>query len=166
MYKLQSALLGLWILFLPAAVAVVGVSGCAPAETASSETQPTNVAADSAETQPESETIVELTPVAAEQLASVLESSGGKVIYVGVDVAENCTGYMYALDVYNEFEGPNVILTKSRGVMLAIESEDAAFLKGTVLDFYPEAAGFKFETPNPDTSLLREYQEQAAANGS
>ncbi|MDB5384789.1 MAG: hypothetical protein JWM11_435 [Planctomycetaceae bacterium] len=108
--------------------------------------------------------IIDLTPNTVAKLRPMLQKmEGTPYLCIGVTATENCTGYRYELDLKSELTPPNAVVTTVDGIQVAIAPDDVAFLKGTTLDYLAQPGGFVFNTPHPDTSLLREYREKQAA---
>lgn len=106
-----------------------------------------------------SEVIVALTPRTAAELRKYLEQADTSAsIFIAVTAENNCSGFRYELEVRDSLEGENVILTSCEGIPLAIDRDDAAFLKGTTLDYVDDPKGFKFNASHVDTMLLTEYR--------
>lgn len=106
-----------------------------------------------------SEVIVALTPRSAAELRKYLEQADTSAsIFISVSVENNCSGFRYELEVRDSLEGENVILTSCEGIPLAIDRDDAAFLKGTTLDYVDDPKGLKFNASHVDTMLLTEYR--------
>jgi Fe-S cluster assembly iron-binding protein IscA len=133
-------------------------------------TSPTSPAASSMETPPAEarggtqlasslEVIVALTPRSAAELRKYLERADtSATIFIAVSVENNCRGFRYELEVRDSLEGENVILTSCEGIPLAIDRDDAAFLKGTTLDYVDDPKGLQFKASHVDTMLLAEYR--------
>ncbi len=153
----------LWGCFLLASALLCqfGCGNSAPnSATASKESAPANAKPD---THPEvsSDVIVGLTPRSAAELRKYVEQSdSSKTVFIAVAVEDNCQGFRYELNLRESTRGENVILTSCEGISLAIDRDDAAFLKGTTLDFIDEPGGFQFKNPHEDTMLLTEYREK------
>lgn len=106
-----------------------------------------------------SEVIVALTPRSAAELRKYLEQADtSATIFIAVSVENNCRGFRYELELRESLEGENVILTSCEGIPLAIDRDDAAFLKGTTLDYVDDPKGLQFNASHVDTMLLAEYR--------
>ncbi|MDB5341021.1 MAG: hypothetical protein JWN70_6640 [Planctomycetaceae bacterium] len=109
-----------------------------------------------------SDTIVTLTPRCAAELRQHIQQGASKqLVFIAVSKLPNVSLCRYEL----EFRDPtlaNVILSSSQGIALAIDRDDAPFLKGTILDYLPDPGGFKFTNPREDYSLLSEYRAEQA----
>jgi Fe-S cluster assembly iron-binding protein IscA len=90
------------------------------------------------------------------------EDGSRQLVFISVRVEQNCSGFQYVMEFRETNAVKNVVLTSSEGVALAIARDNVAFLRGSTLDYVPDAAGFKFDNPHEDTSLLPEYQAKRA----
>lgn len=104
-----------------------------------------------------------MTPRCAAELRERMQRGAHrKILFISVKAEQNCTGFLYEMD-FRESPPENVILTSSEGIALAIDGDDAAFLRGVTLDYLADPGGFKFTNYKEDTSLLSEYREKREA---
>lgn len=97
-----------------------------------------------------SESVVRLTPLAAEQAKAVMEREGltDGVLRVGV-TGGGCSGMQYSLSLDRQAK-PDDLVFEEYGVRIAVDKESLPYLRGTTIDYVAglHGAGFKFVNPN------------------
>lgn len=97
-----------------------------------------------------SESVVRLTPLAAEQAKAVMEREGltDGVLRVGV-TGGGCSGMQYSLSLDRQAK-PDDLVLEEYGVRIAVDKESLPYLRGTTIDYVAglHGAGFKFVNPN------------------
>ncbi len=110
---------------------------------------------DTAVTEPQVEQLVNLTPSAAEKVASFLtESEETEDVALRVAVqAGGCAGFRYALFFDDrQLDGDHV--EEQHGVTIRVDAMSTPYLQGAVIDWKEslEASGFAIENPNASGS--------------
>jgi len=113
------------------------------------------VSPDTAVTEPQVEQLVNLTPSAAEKVASFLtESEETEDVALRVAVqAGGCAGFRYALFFDDrQLDGDHV--EEQHGVTIRVDAMSTPYLQGAVIDWKEslEASGFAIENPNASGS--------------
>ena len=95
------------------------------------------------------ETIVQLTPNAAEQVKQMLTEPDnvGKTLRIYVE-AGGCSGLQYGMVFDEKRDGDH--LAEYHGVPVVVDAESAEYLKGTVVDFSDALTGGGFKISNPN----------------
>ena len=98
--------------------------------------------------------ILKLTPAAVAQVKQVMEAQGwnGHTLSIRV-VPAGCSGLGYDLNLVPDSK-PGDILWEQDGIRIATDGMSGKYLAGTEIDFVTsvQAAGFKFNNPNAQTS--------------
>ena len=91
---------------------------------------------------------VTLTPIAATQIARLMDKQGSKGLRIGVKKG-GCAGMEYTMDYVAEV-GPMDEVVEQNGARVLIAPMAQLFLIGTEIDYQADllSAGFKFRNPN------------------
>ena len=95
-----------------------------------------------------SETIIALTPAAAEQVRAMQEQpdNAGKQLRVYVEKG-GCSGMQYGLVFDEQRDGD--LVTEQGGVRALVDAFSAEYLRGSVVDFSDALTGGGFKLTNP-----------------
>jgi iron-sulfur cluster assembly protein len=100
-----------------------------------------------------SESVVSLTPGAAEEVKSILTQAGnaGKTLRIYVEQG-GCSGMQYSM-VFDEKRADD-LSSEMHGVSVLVDPFSAKYLRGTVVDFSNDltSGGFKISNPNAKQS--------------
>ncbi len=91
---------------------------------------------------------IELTPSAAKQIASYMQTQdGAKALRFGVKNA-GCSGFAYTVDMTTEIHADDEVF-ESRGVKVVVDKAHLEQLDGTQIDYHSDgfASAFKFKNP-------------------
>lgn len=105
---------------------------------------------DDRDTKGASDTMITLTPVAAEKVKDLLTSRGNPQSGLRVGVrGGGCSGNSYFME-FCDAESPGDQVIESNGVRLIVDSRSATLLGGTEVDYVEGlmGTGFKFNNPN------------------
>ena len=97
-----------------------------------------------------SDTMITLTPVAAEKVKGLLAGRGNPQAGLRVGVrGGGCSGNSYFME-FCDAEAPEDQVVESNGVRLVVDSRSAMLLGGTEVDYVEGlmGTGFKFNNPN------------------
>ena len=101
------------------------------------------------QTETASEPIVQLTPMAVEEVKSLLgkPENAGKLLRVYVEKG-GCSGMQYSM-VFDE-KRPDDLAAEMQGVSVLVDPFSAQYIRGAVVDFSDSltAGGFKISNPN------------------
>ncbi|MCA0043614.1 HesB/IscA family protein [Celeribacter litoreus] len=91
---------------------------------------------------------VTMTPVAAAQIAKLMEKDGSKGLRIGVKKG-GCAGMEYTMDYVSEIDPMDEVVEQD-GARVMIAPMAQMFLFGTEIDYEVSLleAGFKFKNPN------------------
>jgi iron-sulfur cluster assembly protein len=104
-------------------------------------------------TQETPETLVSLTPVAAEKIRELMaEDPESEVLRVAIQ-GGGCSGFQYGLGFDSGPVDDDVTL-EQHGVSIVVDPYSAPYLKGATIDFLSglEESGFKIDNPNAQAS--------------
>jgi iron-sulfur cluster assembly protein len=101
------------------------------------------------------ETLVSLTPVAAEKILELMAEdpeSAASVLRVAIQ-GGGCSGFQYGLG-FDEGPVEDDVTLEQHGVSIVIDPYSAPYLKGATIDFLNglEESGFKIDNPNAAAS--------------
>lgn len=109
---------------------------------------------------------VQLTVAAAEQVSSLMGQDANEHLLVSVEVAANCQGFKYHLELGLAVPATDYEIGMSQKIRIGILKKHEAFLEGAVIDWGSRVengpSGFIFNNDREDVMLLPEYQEMAA----
>lgn len=93
--------------------------------------------------------LVSVTPAAAEHFRSSLAGSGQSGVRISVQES-GCTGYKYVMETVDHGAAGDVQVALDNGVILYLQADAVAFLRGTEIDFTREGVNrtLKFNNPN------------------
>ncbi len=96
------------------------------------------------------ETVINVSPAAAEKIAALLaeenkQESGLRVFVQG----GGCSGFQYGLMI-EDAPGPTDTIVESNGVKLYVDPISVRYLKGAQVDFVDNVAGGGFTIHNPN----------------
>lgn len=96
-----------------------------------------------------SESVISLTPAAAEEVKSMLTQAenAGKILRIYVEQG-GCSGMQYSM-VFDE-KRPDDFAAEMHGVSVLVDPFSAKYLKGTVVDFSNALTGGGFKISNPN----------------
>ena len=97
-----------------------------------------------------SDTMITLTPLAAEKVKDLLVSRGNAQAGLRVGVrGGGCSGNSYFME-FCDAEAPEDQIIESNGVRVVVDSRSATLLGGTEVDYVEGlmGSGFKFNNPN------------------
>lgn len=95
------------------------------------------------------ESVISLTPAAAEEVKSMLTQpeNAGKILRIYVEQG-GCSGMQYSM-VFDEKRADD-FSTEMYGVSVLVDAFSAKYLKGTVVDFSNALTGGGFKISNPN----------------
>jgi iron-sulfur cluster assembly accessory protein len=100
-----------------------------------------------------SESVISLTPDAAEEVKSILTQpeNAGKTLRIYVEQG-GCSGMQYSM-IFDEKRADD-LASEMHGVSVLVDPFSAKYLRGTVVDFSNDltAGGFKISNPNAKQS--------------
>jgi iron-sulfur cluster assembly accessory protein len=96
-----------------------------------------------------SETVISLTPGAAEEVKSILTQpeNAGKNLRIYVEQG-GCSGMQYSM-IFDEKRADD-LSTEMHGVSVLVDPFSAKYLRGTVVDFSNDLTGGGFKISNPN----------------
>ena len=99
------------------------------------------------------ETLIALTPGAAEKVRELLAEEGDETLVLRVAIqGGGCSGFQYGLGFDTVAEGDEQL--ELEGVPVVVDPFSAPYLRGTTIDFLNtiEESGFKIDNPNATAS--------------
>jgi iron-sulfur cluster assembly protein len=99
------------------------------------------------------ETLISLTPVAAEKVRELLAEEGDETMVLRVAIqGGGCSGFQYGLGFDTVAEGD--LQLDLEGVPVVVDPFSAPYLRGTTIDFLNsiQESGFKIDNPNATAS--------------
>lgn len=90
-----------------------------------------------------------VTPAAITVLKNAADAENTKYVRASI-TGGGCSGFIYALEVTNDYDASKDQRLKLDGISLLIDNRSYSYMKGTTLDYVTTAgsAGFKFDNPN------------------
>ncbi|HEX9268863.1 MAG TPA: iron-sulfur cluster assembly accessory protein [Candidatus Limnocylindria bacterium] len=95
--------------------------------------------------------MIELTPVAAEQLRTLRGADPRHQILRVYVAGQSCCGYRYGL-AFDEAAQAEDTVTEEAGIPVAVDAESLPFVQGSVVDFVDSPAGRGFTVRNPEVA--------------
>ena len=121
----------------------------------------------------QTQTVVTITPKAAEEIKAVMAKQGKPECNLRIYVAGGgCSGFQYGMQLSSETEAGDVTFETS-GVRVVVDAQSAPYLDGATVDWEGSlvGGGFKIENPNAvkscgcGHSFQAKGQEEAPSGG-
>ena len=93
---------------------------------------------------------IELTDAAAERVRTFLEKEGGKIFRFGIRKS-GCSGWAYTVGLDQQADENDAVFV-DKGISIAVDRDNLAFLDGTQIDFIREGLNHVFSFKNPNVT--------------
>lgn len=144
------------LLSLGVAATIIHVCGCGNSASSRSEITPATTSPPNSKTEPGIlDAIVTVTPRCAEELAEYIQE--GQTVIISLAKESAGASSRYELEFRESAGIENAIIVPIEGLRLAIHQDDIELVKGTTLDYLPNAGVLKLSNTRSEISLPKEY---------